>query len=266
MRTFWELLSTELVRHLIRTVALVGLALFVFYGLKVAWHRKIQPPPPRKRQTDLELKMFVLNLALFPIFTVMMSVTMRANGIATIRGTPLLSAIPDMLLMFVAHDAYFYWTHRAMHHRSVYRFVHLVHHRSYNPTPLAAYTFHPFESLINTSFAIVYLPLKFMLVGPVPFASVMMFMVLYTMHNVYIHLGIEIFPRRLVDSPIGRWFLTSTHHNLHHAGGKGHYGLYTLFWDRLCGTMIDGYFDKLREVTSRTRQQAPAPVSAGHQA
>lgn len=48
-------------------------------------------------------------------------------------------------LMILAHDAYFYWTHRLMHTRALFRRFHAVHHLSRNPTPWTAYAFHPYE-------------------------------------------------------------------------------------------------------------------------
>lgn len=52
-------------------------------------------------------------------------------------------------IMFVIHDTYFYWTHRIMHHKSVFNVMHLVHHKSTNPSPWAAYAFHPLEAIVE---------------------------------------------------------------------------------------------------------------------
>jgi sterol desaturase/sphingolipid hydroxylase (fatty acid hydroxylase superfamily) len=44
----------------------------------------------------------------------------------------------DMALLaaiIVAHDAYFYWVHRAMHHPKLFKTFHRAHHRSVTPTP-----------------------------------------------------------------------------------------------------------------------------------
>ena len=40
--------------------------------------------------------------------------------------------------MILAHDTYFYWTHRLMHHPKVFKYVHLIHHKSNNPSPWTA--------------------------------------------------------------------------------------------------------------------------------
>jgi sterol desaturase/sphingolipid hydroxylase (fatty acid hydroxylase superfamily) len=45
----------------------------------------------------------------------------------------------SLALIIVAHDAYFYWTHRWLHQRRWFRVVHGRHHASLHPTPWAAY-------------------------------------------------------------------------------------------------------------------------------
>ena len=52
-------------------------------------------------------------------------------------------------LMAIMHDTYFYWMHRLMHHPSIFKFVHLIHHKSTNPSPFAAYAFHPLEAIVE---------------------------------------------------------------------------------------------------------------------
>jgi sterol desaturase/sphingolipid hydroxylase (fatty acid hydroxylase superfamily) len=55
----------------------------------------------------------------------------------------------SLALIVVAHDAWFYWTHRARHHRRWFRAVHGRHHASLQPTPWAAYAFRPVEALVQ---------------------------------------------------------------------------------------------------------------------
>jgi sterol desaturase/sphingolipid hydroxylase (fatty acid hydroxylase superfamily) len=57
--------------------------------------------------------------------------------------------LASVVLMIVLHDAYFYWTHRLLHWRPLYRCAHHVHHRSTSPTPWAAYAFHPAEAVVQ---------------------------------------------------------------------------------------------------------------------
>ena len=55
----------------------------------------------------------------------------------------------SVALVIVAHDAYFYWTHRWLHHPRWFASVHGRHHHSLHPTPWAAYAFHPLEAVVQ---------------------------------------------------------------------------------------------------------------------
>jgi sterol desaturase/sphingolipid hydroxylase (fatty acid hydroxylase superfamily) len=115
--------------------------------------------------------------------------------------------------------------------------VHKVHHLSTNPSALASLAFHPLEALLEAAGVIVMI----VLIAP-PLPSVVAFGLLAFAFNVLGHLGYEIVPRRILASRIGRWINSSTSHNLHHRAFKSNFGLYTLIWDRLFGT-IDARYD-----------------------
>ena len=55
--------------------------------------------------------------------------------------------------MIVAHDTYFYWVHRALHHPRLFKAFHRAHHRSVTPTPWAAYSFAIPEAFVMALFA-----------------------------------------------------------------------------------------------------------------
>jgi lathosterol oxidase len=151
----------------------------------------------------------------------------------------------SIAVMILMHDAYFYWTHRAMHHRSVYRLMHRTHHRSLDPTPWAAYAFSPLEALVQAGIGplIVFtLP-----VHPSAFAIFMLWQISF---NVFGHCGYEIYPRWFLKSPIG-WLLNSpTHHTLHHEKFVGNFSLYFNVWDRLLGTNCPEYAERFEKVTT----------------
>ncbi len=151
----------------------------------------------------------------------------------------------SLVLSLVIHDTYFYWMHRLIHHDRVFRYVHLVHHRSVNPSPWASYSFHAVEALLEGAVIIV---LAFVL--PLHPGTVLAFTLVSFLINVYGHLGYEIMPRGFRHSV---WFgiiNTSCHHNLHHRRFKGNYGLYFRWWDRLMKTEHPDYvkeYDRLQE-------------------
>lgn len=135
-------------------------------------------------------------------------------------------------LMLVMHDTYFYFTHRLMHYKGLFKWFHLVHHRSVNPSPWAAYAFHPLEALVEIGILVV-----FMFTIPIHKTHLLLFFLFMIVYNVYGHLGYELYPKGFHQTRIGKWINTSLHHNQHHQYFKGNYGLYFLFWDRLLGTI-----------------------------
>jgi lathosterol oxidase len=137
----------------------------------------------------------------------------------------------SVLLYLAAHDTWFYWTHRWMHSPRLFRVAHAVHHASRPPTAWAAMSFHPWEAVTG---AVVIPALAFMI--PIHVAALGAVLTIMTVMGVTNHMGWEIFPRRMVNGPLGDWLITATHHQRHHAEYRGNYGLYFRFWDRLCGT------------------------------
>ena len=153
------------------------------------------------------------------------------------------AAFPVMLII---HDTYFYWTHRLMHHKSIFNIFHLVHHKSTNPSPWAAYAFHPLEAIVENGIFIVF---AFLL--PLHITHTPIFFLFSIIYNIYGHLGWELYPKQFNKSLIGRWVNTSVCHNQHHKYFKGNYGLYLLFWDRIMGTLRDDYDAAFEEVKNR---------------
>ena len=137
----------------------------------------------------------------------------------------------SVLLYLLAHDAWFYWTHRAMHSPRLFRLMHRVHHDSRPPTAWAAMAFHPWEAVTG---AVVIPALAFVI--PIHVAALGLVLAVMTFMGVTNHMGWEIFPARLVNGAGGRWLITASHHQRHHEQYGCNYGLYFRFWDRLCGT------------------------------
>lgn len=149
----------------------------------------------------------------------------------------------SVVLAIIIHDTYFYWTHRIMHHPKLFRFFHLVHHKSTNPSPWAAYSFHPLEALVEGGVIVVVVMV--LPIHPIAIGLFLLFMIAF---NVYGHLGYEIFPRWLLKTKVGHLFNTSTNHNMHHHFFKGNYGLYFRFWDEIMGTTHPKYQETLNQL------------------
>jgi lathosterol oxidase len=156
--------------------------------------------------------------------------------------------ILSFVIMLVYHDFYFYWTHRLMHHKAVFRYVHRVHHESTNPSPWAAYSFHPWEALIQA----MVLPIALFTL-PLHSITVFAFLVYMIVRNVIGHLGFEILPKGFTKNKWLNWNTAITHHNMHHEHFNCNYGLYFSWWDRLMKTEHEKYHEIFDEVKSRPR-------------
>jgi sterol desaturase/sphingolipid hydroxylase (fatty acid hydroxylase superfamily) len=137
----------------------------------------------------------------------------------------------SLFAYLLAHDTWFYWTHRWLHRPAPFRIAHAVHHASRPPTAWAAMSFHPVEALTG---AVVIPTLVFIL--PIHVAVLGAVLMIMTLMGITNHMGWEMFPRRLVHSRAGLWLITASHHQRHHEIYKCNYGLYFRFWDHLCGT------------------------------
>ncbi len=220
-----------------RYLFLAGVAFFICYkpGVKSLQQYKIQPRPPKSKQIKNELLFSLSTITIFSIVGIIVYV-LYINGLTTlyldIHKYGWTYFIFSMLFMIVIHDVYFYFTHRLLHTPWLLRNIHVVHHRSVNPTPLAAYCFHPMEAILET---LIIFP--FVTLLPVNLFAFLFFTFLVLLMNVMGHLGFEFMSQRFRSSNIGKFFTSSTHHNLHHQKVNKNYGYYFTWCDRLFGTI-----------------------------
>lgn len=167
--------------------------------------------------------------------------------------------LASLVLSLVIHDTYFYWMHRLLHHKRLFKYTHRLHHLSTNPSPWASYSFSFLEAVAEGAvlFVIVFLI-------PVHPLTVILFVLIGFIINVYGHLGYEIAPRWLRHSFLFEIINTSVHHNLHHSQFKGNYGLYFRLWDRLMKTENPRYvadYDRIQEKRFGTTPPVQESVS-----
>jgi len=232
--TFLVITAVQLLRY----VVLPGTAFLLVTRLARSWAepRRLQSVEFRRSDLRREAAFSLGTVVVFgAVLTVTVTPLMPPIHVYTSPGLHgwlwLLLSLPFLMLV---HDAYFYWAHRLMHHRTLFGRVHRIHHLSTNPSPLAALAFHPVEAFVETAWI---LPVFFLV--PIHTVVLLIFGVFSMAYNVLGHLSIEIFPKSWAADPVLRWLNTSTHHYGHHQKFRGNYGLYFLFWDRLMGTEID---------------------------
>jgi lathosterol oxidase len=153
--------------------------------------------------------------------------------------------VASFFVVVVLHDAWFYWTHRLMHHPRLFQWTHRTHHLSVAPTPWTAYSFSAPEAFVQALFLPVLL-----LAVPAHQGVLFLWMIWMVLRNVMGHTGTELLPRSWIAGWWGRWLTTTLHHEMHHAYGKSNYGLYFTWWDRWCGTEHPDYRSRLAQLVN----------------
>lgn len=225
----------------IRYIIIAGGAFLIFYKLfpRHVARLKIQKRQAKKADFLREAGYSLLSSLVFAVIATLVLYTSFVHHTLVyhhLHGYPLWWIPVSAVLALVVHDTYFYWMHRLLHHKRLYRHTHLAHHKSINPSPLASYSFHLLEAVAEGGIILVV-----SMVLPMHPLSMMLFIVSGFVINVYGHLGYELMPRGFRHSFLFGILNTSVHHNLHHSRFKGNYGLYFRIWDRLMGTEHPDY-------------------------
>lgn len=146
----------------------------------------------------------------------------------------------------LAHDTWFYWTHRAMHSELLFKSFHRFHHRTITPTAWTAYSFAVPEAVVSFLFMPAWLAIV-----PTPNPVVFTFLAVMILRNTMGHAGLELHPRGWASHPVLKWISTTTHHDLHHGASYNHnYGYYFTWWDKLMGTEHPDYVKTFDRVTA----------------
>ncbi|MFN5787529.1 MAG: sterol desaturase family protein [Bacteroidota bacterium] len=150
-----------------------------------------------------------------------------------------------IFIMLVISDTWFYWSHRVMHHPSIYKYVHALHHKSLDVNPYTSSSFHVIESLWLTFWL---LPLAILI--PISMTVLGIMQVIGTLNNLKSHLGYELFPK-FFNLPPFNMLVNATNHSLHHTQYNGNYGLFFRFWDIVCDTELNSTESTFNEIHQR---------------
>ena len=169
--------------------------------------------------------------------------------------------IASIFLCMVLHDTWFYWLHRFMHWRPVFKYLHASHHRSISPTPWAIFAFDPGEAclqFLGFVLLIVFVPLH-----PI---ALLAFLVLDAQMNVGGHTGYELVPRFVSRHPLFQGFNTVAHHDGHHTNMSKNFGSFFNVWDRWMGTFEDNQAPEAKPAPAKTAEEQPcrALIARGH--
>ena len=244
-----DLFVSDLLRYVLAIAAFYLVCRVIFR--RSTQSRKIRTDSPGWAQKRREIRASLRSIL---VFTLAGSVTMVSIFMGT---TQLYVGAGDLGwiwfavsigLMIVLHDAWFYWTHRLIHHPRLFRRFHREHHKSSNPSPWTAYAFNLGEAAINALFVPIILHLM-----PVSILAATIWSMHQILRNVMGHSGYELFPATQAGKPMFDWMTTVTHHDLHHAQAGYNYGLYFTWWDRLMGTEHPDYHARFQQVVDQGR-------------
>lgn len=253
--------ALNLKRYLV-AVGLAFAAIWCLRRLRDARRAPLQPGrtgwPQRRRELLLSLSTLVIGAAVVPVMMVFGWSPQRAFY-ADIDTHGWVYFGLSVLLMMAVRDTLFYFSHRAMHHRAVFRFFHRSHHRSVKPNPWTGYAVHPLESLFDA----VLPTLVILFLVPKHPVAYLIFLWIDVVYAVYGHMGIELYPRGFSRHWLGRWINTATAHDAHHATGKWNYSYYFLFWDRVLGTLDPAYDQRFDEATLPATARTQSATAKG---
>lgn len=231
--------------------ALLGLYLALGFGLDRlnARHpdRRIQDRPPSDRRRDI--RQSVLSLATIA-FYVAAGLWMQAQGwgLWPVWELNWWTLIGGFAVSLILYDAWFYWFHRLMHTRPLYRF-HSQHHVSVTPTPWSNNN----DTLVGTFFEQGYF-LVAPLVLPFPALVFILHKVWDQVTGMIGHSGYEFFASPQTRKP---WpGVCTLYHDQHHSHFRFNYANTFTFWDRLCGTLHPSYDRQVERFEDIARGEA----------
>lgn len=145
----------------------------------------------------------------------------------------------SFFVLMVLHDTWFYWTHRLMHTKPLYRFFHKAHHLSKSPSPWAAYAFAPGEAVVQALFYVI-------MMFAIPFHPNILFgyLIFMIVRNIWGHMGYELLPRWFHKTRLTSFSTTATHHDMHHELFNQNFALYFRWWDKLMKTEHPDYLKR----------------------
>jgi lathosterol oxidase len=214
---------------------------------------RIQPTFPSEKKIRNEVKWSFVTFTIFALVGTLVHYAGKSGFTLMYRDINdygLAYFIFSVFLMLLIHDTYFYWMHRFMHLKPVFKYVHKIHHESTNPSPMAAFSFHPIEAILEA----MIVPIIIMII-PVHMAAIFLFLVCMTIINAMGHLGYELYPQGFTRHPILKYNNTSTHHNMHHKYFNSNYGLYLNVWDTLMNTNQQNYHETFENIKEKEVKQ-----------
>jgi plant 4alpha-monomethylsterol monooxygenase len=201
-----------------------------------AWARRhrLQSRAPREQQlVARSIGWWVVNNACLAVATIASWPLLR---LTRVHAGPLPSwwiVVAEVVFFVYLDDFLYYWFHRTMHGRWLYKHVHGWHHRIVTPWAVTGHYMHPLEYVLTGTVA---------LIGPLVVGAHVVTLYAWFAFRQWEaaegHCGYDFpwSPTKLFVGTDG-----ARHHDFHHARVRGNYAGYFPIWDRAFGTFAKGY-------------------------
>jgi sterol desaturase/sphingolipid hydroxylase (fatty acid hydroxylase superfamily) len=160
------------------------------------------------------------------------------------------SGLLTLGISVLLYDTWFYWVHRLLHSRLMFRF-HALHHTSVSPTVWTNHHETIVEALLNQLY---YFVIVFAL--PIPWQMLILQKVYDQISGMLGHAGYEHFA-----SPVARWpwpLASTVFHDQHHGYFRFNFAHTFSAWDRIMGTLHPSY-----DTTVASFERGSAALLAG---
>jgi sterol desaturase/sphingolipid hydroxylase (fatty acid hydroxylase superfamily) len=147
-------------------------------------------------------------------------------------------------LIPIGFSMHFYWVHRFLHWKPLYRIAHSLHHRNVNTGPWSGVSMHPIEHGLYMSSLLIHL------VVPSHPIHILFHTYWLTLAAVTAHTG---FGGLLIEGR-SRLALGAFYHQLHHRYFECNYGDAEMPWDKWFGSFHDGTPEAHECMRQRQRQ------------
>ena len=235
-----------------------------FFGRGAPWMAKFRIPGhhPAPLQHHKERRISLVALGVW-VGAMWGAILLTAGGVLqldlSLTLPPLSRWVAELALLYLLLDAWWYGTHRLMHHPLLFRRVHAIHHQFRHATPWASWAQGPWEAAIN---AVPYVVLP--LVLPFHLTSLLTLHVVITIFATLGHCGHELFPRG-ADHRLPFCLLNSaSHHALHHRQFGSNFGSLSSVWDSLLHTHNPRWSTWFNTVVKPPPPEATSPGLGSH--
>jgi sterol desaturase/sphingolipid hydroxylase (fatty acid hydroxylase superfamily) len=220
--------------YLLNIVVFWGLnaILYVFYRFNLFPEHRINKGemPSQELTNECLLHLFFNHFLIYPVIAYFMYPIFVQFGMEINAPVPPITVfLRDFLVSIALNDTLFYWAHRALHHPSIYQYIHKKHHRFNMSIGIASAFAHPVEDVLANLIPT--------LIGCLLMGShvIVLWTWLYIrlMETIDAHSGysFSFSPFHLLPFQGG-----ADRHDFHHSKNVGCYGSFTIFWDWICGT------------------------------